>query len=118
MDAINRLTETVGKRCFYCKNTCRKTCLTSKDVKLVSEQYYVITVKSYKVDDVKLNDLHLLCKKCREKLKKQYDNVDESKKNVNYVELYCSLCDMAHQIDNDIMKNILQDGCVCSCLIF
>jgi len=119
MESINRLTDVVGKRCLYCKTVCRKTALTEKDVKTVSDQYYVVLVEPYTIDGVKINDVHLLCKKCRDKLKKQYDDVDETKKNVKYVELYCYLCDMSHQIDIAIMKNILKDKmCSCSCTIY
>ena len=79
MESINRLTDVVGKRCLYCKCSCRKTALTDKDVKTVSPEYYVVKVEQYTVDGIKLNDLHLLCKKCRDKLKKQYDDVEDNK---------------------------------------
>ena len=118
MDSINRLTDIVGKRCLYCKNMCRKTAISVKEVQQSSDAYYVIKVDPYFIDEVKIQDLHLLCKKCRDILKKQYEEVDEDQKKVKYVELNCFLCDMTHQIDNKYMKSILSDRCSCNCIVF
>ena len=118
MDSINRLTNIVGKRCLFCKALCRKTALNEKETKVASDEYYTVMVEPYKIEGVNLTDIHLLCIQCREKLKKEYDDVEDSKK-VKYIEIYCHLCDMSHQIYKSTMKGILKDKfCSCSCSIF
>jgi len=119
MDSINRLTDVVGKRCLCCKAVCRKTALNEKETKVASDEYYIVMVEPYTIEGVKLKDLHLLCKKCRETLKNEYDDVGEDNKKIKYIEIYCCLCNMTHQIDKSKMKDILKDKfCSCSCSIF
>jgi len=108
--------------CLNCKIICRVNIITEFEVNVKSKQYIVVNIEPYDLDSKTISAIHLLCYNCQKMLKKQYENIDESiKRNLNFVEIHCFICNMRHNVNKTIIEGVVVKEKCCSmksCICF